>query len=73
MASKYIQAIYIQMDPCIVQKAGKGVQLAAPRRNKVIKSKEDQTLPPGIHLTYKPDRQTHPFEFLHGKELGTSP
>lgn len=64
--------LYIQTDPQIVQKAGKGFQLAALRRNKVIKSKDDQTLP-GIGLTYKTDRQTHPFEFLHGMKLGTDP
>lgn len=46
------------MDPHTVQKAGKGVQLAAFRRNKVIKSKDDQTLAPGIGLIYETDRQT---------------
>lgn len=46
------------MDPYHVQKAGNGVQLAVFRRNRVIKSKEDQTLAPGIGLTYEPDRHT---------------
>lgn len=40
----------------MVQKAGKGVPLAAFRRNEVIKSKDDQTLAPGIRLTYETDR-----------------
>lgn len=38
--------------------AGKGIRLAAFRRNKGIKSKDDQTVAPGINLIYETDRQT---------------
>lgn len=46
------------MDPHVVQKAGNRIQLAAFRRNKGIKSKDDETVAPGISLIYETDRQT---------------
>lgn len=71
MASKFIQ------DPHAVQKAGKGVRLAAFRRNEGIKSKDEQTRAPGISPIYETERQTvmadECLEFVPGMELGTGP